>query len=137
MIPEQCAQQIRQGCTNDYVHTDQEIEQARLYIQERFIKSSPVKPVAEPCKKLHVRRNFKCMSHEERERVVKVAQQLYANGFMDEIAEIHAKCWPAWHTTMQTLSGHRYIGVKLEQAMRQIDPDITLPYWVSFVQKSK
>ena len=73
------------------------------------------------------------MSHEERERVIKVAQQLYANGFMAEIAEIHAKCWPAWHTTSEGLMGHRILGLKLEQGMREIDPDITLPYWVNKV----
>ena len=130
---QQCKQQISQGCTNTYVPTEEEVERARIYLQERFTKSSSISPVAEPCKKLYVRSNFKCMSHEERERVIKVAQQLYANGFMAEIAEIHAKCWPAWHTTFEGLVGHRILGLKLEQAMREIDPDITLPYWVNKV----
>ena len=126
----ECTEQVHQGCLNKYVPTEAEIERARIYIQDKFNKESAYPPTIAPCPKLYVRRNFKCMSHEERIKVINVIKQLYTNGFMWELAQIHAKCFVPWHKSSEGIVGHRWIITKLELAMREIDPDITLPYWV-------
>ena len=127
---EECRKQIHLGCTNTYQATDEEVEKARIYIQENMMKKASYPPSLPPCPKLYVRRNFKCLTHEERVRVIEVIQKLYEKGFMWELAEIHAKCWVPWHKSVEALNGHRWLAHKLEMAMIEIDPDVTLPYWV-------
>ena len=69
------------------------------------------------------------MSHSERLRVIQVFQTLYANGFMSELAQIHARCWVPWHKSMEAVISHRMLQNRLERAMLSIDPQVTLPYW--------
>ena len=127
-----CGQKVHQGCLNDYRPTDAEVENARIYIQERFMKS-PSPPKAKPCAKLTVKKNFKCMTEEERDRLINVLKKLYANGFMWKMAEIHSKCWVSWHKSLEGPIGHRWFAHEMEMAIQEIDPDITVPYWVFFI----
>ena len=55
---------------------------------------------------------------------------------MSRLAHIHANCWVPWHKSAETLPGHRWLTTQIELAMREIDPDITLPYWVKIYCKS-
>ena len=73
------------------------------------------------------------MSDEERLHVIYVAKNLHENGVIKEITDIHAKCWTPYHKSFEGIIGHQWIAQKIEQAMREIDKNITLPYWVKFV----
>ena len=46
------------------------------------------------------------------------------------LAEINRKWWPIWHKTGEFLASHRWLNNYLEEAMRAIDPTVTLPYSV-------
>ena len=125
----QCADTVRQGCLNPYNPTEEEVERARVYLQKRAYESK-YPPNAPPCPKLYVRRNFKCMSHEERLHVIDVAKKVYENGVIKKITDAHANCWTPYHKSFEGIIGHRWIGHAVEHAMREIDPDFAMPYWV-------
>ena len=127
----ECAELIHRGCTDTYEPIDEDVEEARIYIQETMLKKAAYPPTLPPCPKLYVRRNFKCLTHEERVRVIEVIQKLYENGFMWELAEIHAKCWVPGHKSVEGAMSHRYLAHLLEMEMMKIDENVTLPYWVS------
>ena len=71
------------------------------------------------------------MTDSERMAFIGAVRQLYANGVMAELADIHYGYWPAAHKTADVVPFHRKINLELEKRLMGIDPNITLPYWVS------
>ena len=133
----ECAELINKGCPDNYQATDEDIEEARIYIQENMLKNAAFPPSLPPCPKLYVRKNFKCLTQEERVRVIEVIQKLHEKGFMWELAEIHAKCWVPGHKSVEGAMSHRYLAHLLEMEMMKIDPGVTLPYWVRLIDLSQ
>ena len=88
-------------------------------------------PTQPPCKRLSVRKDIKCMTESEITEFVRVIRQLYLNGVMDRIADVHQKYWPETHKAAEFAPFHRWINHELEKEMRKICPGITLPYYVS------
>ena len=131
-----CAELIHRGCTDTYELTDDDVDDARIYTQENMLKKAAYPLSLPPCPKLYVRRNFKCLTHEERVRVIEVIQELYENGFMWKLAEIHAKCWVPGHKSVEGAMSHRYLAHLFEMEMRNINPEVTLPYWVRYKVKN-
>jgi tyrosinase len=127
LTPEQeCEYKIYRGCNHESQFTDEEINIAGKYVQQRLAKTNPKKP---PCSKFHVRKNIKCLTELERKKFIAVFQKLYDNGFIDEITKIHSTNWPAVHKFTDAVIWHRWIMTELEKKMREIDPTVTLPYW--------
>jgi hypothetical protein len=62
------------------IFTEEEIENARIYIQEKFTKTFPER---QPCSQLHVRKDVKCLTKNEMHDFVAIMKQLYANGVID------------------------------------------------------
>src|ERR1700733_3831016 len=89
-----------------------------------------IKPNIPACPQLHIRKDFKCMTHTERMAFIGAVRQLYANGVMAELADIHYGYWPAGHKTGDVAPFHRKINLELEKRLMAMDPSITLPYWV-------
>jgi len=71
----ECYDRIHRECNHERSFTEQEIENVRLYIQNRFLTEPKIKPVRPACKKLHVRRDFKRLTHEERCDVIEVFKE--------------------------------------------------------------
>jgi hypothetical protein len=89
-----------------------------------------VKPVKPPCKKLYVRKDFKCLTHKEKKHVINLFKRMYEKGVMDKFAEIHERYWSSAHKSSEAIMWHRWFTNEMEKEMRKIDPDFALPYWV-------
>jgi hypothetical protein len=87
LTPEQeCENKIYRRCNHESQFTDEEINIAGEYVQQRYAITNPKKP---PCSKFHVRKNIKCLTESERKKFIAVFQKLYENGFNDDITKIH------------------------------------------------
>ncbi|CAG2113173.1 unnamed protein product, partial [Medioppia subpectinata] len=62
----QCEQTITKGCTHRTNFTEQELDRVRLWLQNKFMTEAFVKPNITPCRRLYVRKDFKCMTEGER-----------------------------------------------------------------------
>ena len=60
-------------------------------------------------------------------------KRLYETGVVQRLTDFHYKYWPAWHKTTEFVTSHRWMEIQLEKAMREIDPNIALPYWETAV----
>ncbi len=72
----ECYERIYRKCTQDTDFTDKELENVRLYVQKRFLTEPQIKPVKPACDNLYVKKDFKCMTHEERMSVINVFKEL-------------------------------------------------------------
>jgi tyrosinase len=64
----------------------------------------------------------------ERERFLCAFNVLNSNGTLGALVDIHAEPHQMHHT-LRFLPWHRVFLLKLEQALRALHPDVTLPYW--------
>ena len=90
--PQTCESKIYDECTHQRVFSEQEIEIARLYLQARM-QDATYKPIREHCSQLRVRRDFKCLTEEERQKFIDVIKQLYLRGDIQELAKPHRDYW--------------------------------------------
>ncbi len=75
-----CMRKIFRDCNHESSFTEQEIENARKYIQDRFWKTKPEKP---PCSRLRIRKDVKCLPKKELNDFIYVFKQLYKTGVID------------------------------------------------------
>ncbi len=75
-----CMRKIFRECNHESSFTEQEIENARKYIQDRFWKTKPEKP---PCSRLRIRKDVKCLPKKELNDFIYVFKQLYKTGVID------------------------------------------------------
>lgn len=87
--------------------------------------------VASECDDLKIRRNFLSLSKSEWSEYIRVFRQMYSKGIFDQLAAIHADNFVTIHDYPQFLVWHRYFLWDFEKQMRTINPELTLPYWVS------
>ena len=121
---------ISEKCYHETQFSPGELEAVRLYIQQRFAKTYPVRP---PCKKFHVRKDIKCLTKKESYELISVFKALYANGVFDLFSLVHGSYWPAIHKFAEAVPWHRLHINRFEKEMRKINPNITLPYWVRLI----
>lgn len=91
------------------------------------------KPRKPPCQKLHVRKDFKCLSHDERVEFMEVLKTMYENGIMDKMTAVHWRFWGEIHKFADFIFWHRWFLNEFEKEMTQINENITLPYWVKTI----
>ncbi len=65
----------------------------------------------------------------ERERFLCAWNTINNNGTLGALVDIHGDISHQPHTTQRFLPWHRIYLLKLEQALRAIHPDVSLPYW--------
>ncbi|WP_440582072.1 tyrosinase family oxidase copper chaperone [Streptomyces flavofungini] len=99
-------------------------------------RPSWVMPPARP----HVRKNHLEMTREERRRFVQAVLETKRSGVYDELVAVHIQvnsadylhrahgCRTA-HLSPSLLPWHRQYLLLFEQALREVDPSVTLPYW--------
>ncbi|VDK23188.1 unnamed protein product [Anisakis simplex] len=89
-------------------------------------------PNGRPLKKA-IRKEYRMMSDKERERFHAAIIHLKRNGEFDKMAIIHAQFSISGgaHSGPAFLPWHREFMKRMEIALRQIDPDLSLPYWDS------
>ena len=124
-----CEQEIYKKCHHETTFTDEEVENAKLFIQNKFSKT---RPIGKPCERLNVRKDIKCLSDSEIEDLVAVIRQMHESGFMDKMTEIHHRLWPAVHKYDVGVNWHRWFIMVFEKEMLRINPKVTLPYWDHF-----
>ena len=54
---------------------------------------------------------------------------MYEQGIMAEFAEVNVKWWAAIYKTGELIPHIRRVVYEFDQAMKKIDPRVTLPYW--------
>ena len=128
-LKEVCEQKIYRECHHATSFTEEELENVRLFLQKKFSKT---RPIGEPCKRLHVRKDIKCLSEEEFQDFVAVIKEMHGSGFMDRMTLIHHNSWPAVHKYGVGLPWHRWFIMLFEKEMLRINPKVTLPYWDYF-----
>lgn len=88
------------------------------------------------CHELRVRREVRSLSAAEWARVAAVWSAMQRQGVFDRISYIHTTYFPFIHDLAQFLPWHRWLIFEFESIMRQIDPDVVLPYWASHLSLS-
>ena len=126
---EECVKRIYRDCNHPKHFTEEELENVRQFLNYSFTVLADIKPDKPLCPKLHVRQDWKCLSQQQRRRVVDVWEVMYKKGDVQRLTDLHVKTWPAWHKTAEFLPGHRWFANNFEQLMQQIDPGVTLPYY--------
>ena len=126
---EECVQSIYRDCNYPKHFTEEELENVRQFLNYSFTVLADIKPDKPLCPKLHVRQDWKCLSQQQRRRVVNVWKQMYGNGDIQRLTEFHVKYWPAWHKSTEFFASHRWFVNRFEKLMQKIDPGVTLPYW--------
>ena len=123
---QECSDRIHRKCTHTEKYTEQDIDNARIWLQKRFAKTNPIRA---PCKKLYVRKDIKCMSKKEIDDLIAVLKQLYANGVVSRFAEIHYTYWAEAHKFAEAVNWHLWFITQFEKEMKKINPSVSMPYW--------
>jgi len=74
------------------------------------------------------RRDQAALSQQQRSRFLCALDTLIANGTYGQLVAVHAQNHQM-HGTLRFLPWHRVYLLQLENALRTIHPDVTLPYW--------
>jgi tyrosinase len=77
----------------------------------------------------YTRKDQAALTELERERFLCAFNTLKNNGTLGTLVDIHAVSSHQPHTTQRFLPWHRIYLLKLEQAIRAIHPDVSIPYW--------
>ncbi|CAG9529666.1 unnamed protein product, partial [Cercopithifilaria johnstoni] len=87
---------------------------------------------------LAIRKEYRQLSTEERERFHNALNQLKRSGDYDKIAQWHSdpELSGGAHSGPAFLPWHREYIKRLEIALRIIDPDVSLPYWDSTLENA-
>ncbi|CAI5439287.1 unnamed protein product [Caenorhabditis angaria] len=92
-------------------------------------------PNGQPLRK-SVRKEYRTLSDDERSRLHNAFRQLKNNGEYDRIGRIHSQMSAAGgaHSGPAFLAWHREFIKRVEFALRQVDPTVSLPYWDSTLE---
>ena len=129
---EECVQNIYHECNGPKEFSEEELENVRQFLNYSFTVLADIKPDKPLCPKLHVRQDWKCLSQQQKTKVVNVFKKMYERGDVHRLADVHVKVWPAWHKTPEFFPSHRYFAIEFERLMQKIDPGVTLPHWDSY-----
>jgi hypothetical protein len=86
---------------------------------------------------MFVRKNYRSLTDEERDRFVQALYHVKSTGVVDRFADMHATHFDhTIHRTSHFLPWHRELLRRFEDALRTHHPDVTIPYWDSTVDCS-
>ena len=126
-----CDHEIYHKCHQSTTFTDKELENVRQFLQKKYSKKRPIRKL---CKRLHVRKDIKCLSDKEFQDFVAVIRQMHKSGFMDKMTEIHHNYWSSVHKYSVGNLWHQWFLMVFEKEMLRINPSVTLPYWDHFIE---
>lgn len=78
---------------------------------------------------MYFRKNFLDLTSDERSRLAAAFNQLFNTGRITLYADVHEDGWFNIHRGPAFLPWHRWYILRMEQELREIDPEIALPYW--------
>ena len=76
-----------------------------------------------------VRREWRTLSSDEQKHYVDVVRQLHDQGKFEQFGVKHHENWNNWHSTAYFFPAHRQFILDFENALREIDPEMIVPYW--------
>lgn len=93
--------------------------------------------VSAACSTIHVRKDWRNLTETERQRYIDAQQTLWKQDIDDkglsryerDYVAFHRQYTPEAHLVPTFLPWHRRFLRDYEQALREIDPEINLPYW--------
>jgi tyrosinase len=86
---------------------------------------------------MRVRKNYRSLTGEERDRLVAGLYHAKENGTVDRFADMHAEHFShGIHRSSHFLPWHREQLLRFEMALREFDPEIVIPYWDSTLDQS-
>lgn len=84
-----------------------------------------------------IRKNYRSLTDDERERFVRALYAVKSNGIVDQFAEIHSRHFNHLiHRSAHFSPWHREFILRFERALQEHDPEISLPYWNSTIDRS-
>lgn len=84
-----------------------------------------------------VRKNYRALPDEERERFVGALYHVKSTGLVDRFARLHAGHFGhGIHRSSHFLPWHREFLLRFEAGLREYHPDVTIPYWDSTADTS-
>ncbi|KAK9760792.1 Tyrosinase, partial [Basidiobolus ranarum] len=81
------------------------------------------------CGGMTVRREFRQLSNGEKTAFVEAVNALKKSGAYDRLVNIHLTYVPHAHSTAPFFTWHRAFIHQFENALRSVNPSISLPYW--------
>ena len=90
-----------------------------------------VKVQSQRCSEVRIRRNIASYSSQEVQSLIDALQLMYENRDLENLARIHTNNFGPIHDNPQFLPWHRFFVWDFENRLRQINPSLTVPYWVS------
>jgi tyrosinase len=86
---------------------------------------------------MYTRKNYRNLTDLERGSFVQALFHVKSTGLVDQFADVHARHFNhAIHRNSHFLPWHRELILRLEHALQEFDPSITLPYWDWTVDRS-
>lgn len=85
------------------------------------------------CSSLRVRRNANSLSKQEWADYIDAFSKAYKTGIIDTMTRIHLADFQATHHQPLFLLYHRVFAWYFENRLREFNPSLTIPYWVSLL----
>ncbi|XP_052212357.1 putative tyrosinase-like protein tyr-3 [Dreissena polymorpha] len=96
--------------------------QSNHHISIRFGKKPPPSG-------FRVRRDIRVLNITERQKVFRAFDDLYKTGVMARFGRVHGSEIYRKHSGAGFLPWHRVFTTALEEKLREVDPEVSLPYW--------
>lgn len=131
-----CLQKLLWNFTPDTNNTQREMEYFRSLVGDigAFTASSVLrKGNPRPPSGRRARQEYRTLTPTERQRFHDALNKLYEDGSMRAFARLHARAFPAHHGGPSVLPWNRVFLVVFEEALRQVDPTVSLPFWDSTI----
>ncbi|XP_054163650.1 uncharacterized protein LOC128961435 [Oppia nitens] len=127
----ECNRNIYRRCNQPTQFSANDLNTVLTYLNTTYTTLADIKPdnSVQLCSAITVRRDWKCLTVAQRNRIVNDFQQLYTNGVIANLTDTYVRYWAAWHETGELFLAQRWLAYELESAMQQIDPGVILPYW--------
>ncbi|ORX95341.1 Di-copper centre-containing protein [Basidiobolus meristosporus CBS 931.73] len=81
------------------------------------------------CDLIRARREIRQLSDKERQQFITALQKMKRSGSYERVANIHAQVFELIHNNPMFFPWHRKFLYDFEVAIREVDPEVTIPYW--------
>ncbi|ORX91458.1 Di-copper centre-containing protein [Basidiobolus meristosporus CBS 931.73] len=101
----------------------------KLALALLFASCSVTLVTGQGCGGTRVRREFRQLSNGEKTAFIEAINTLKQSGVYDRLVNVHLTYVPHAHSTAPFFTWHRVFIHQFENALRAVNPSLTLPYW--------